>query len=314
MLAEKQDNVDVVITGNLDMGVTLSATGSLERAGIYFDRAFALYSKANANTLVTLTGFDYRHPGMASCAIRLWLLGYPDAALSDCERATARARETKHIGTLLMTMTTAVIVQILCGRYEAAAAMADEIEASSNEKDLTFFLWPARMARGAVSALAGSASAAIQTIISAEAIGRQTGTTLWGPRKKTVLAIAHARLGQFDQARKCVRAALDDVANTKESWFEADAHRVAGEIELLSPERDVADAQVCFERALEVARGQNARSLELRAAMSLARLWSNQDKRFEAHDLLAPIYGWFTEGFDTRDLREAKGLLDQLAI
>jgi predicted ATPase len=100
---------------------------------------------------------------------------------------------------------------------------------------------------------------------------------------------------------------------TKETWWESEVHRVAGETVLRSPEPDWAKAQAYFERALTVARKQEAKSWELRAAMSMARFWRNQGKREEAHDLLAPIYGWFTEGFDTLDLKEAKALLDELA-
>ena len=103
------------------------------------------------------------------------------------------------------------------------------------------------------------------------------------------------------------------VETTKESWCEADIHRIAGEIALMSPEPDAAKAEAYFERALAVARAQQAKSWELRAAMSLARLWRDQGKRDEARDLLAPVYGWFTEGFDTLDLKEAKALLDALA-
>ena len=99
---------------------------------------------------------------------------------------------------------------------------------------------------------------------------------------------------------------------TKERWFEAEIHRIAGEIALMSPEPDAAKAEAYFERALAVARKQQAKSWELRAAMSMARLWRDQGKRDEARDLLAPVYDWFTEGFDTLDLKEAKALLDEL--
>jgi len=99
---------------------------------------------------------------------------------------------------------------------------------------------------------------------------------------------------------------------TKERWYEAEVYRVAGEIALKSPERET-KAQAYFERALAIARAQQAKSWELRASMSLARLWRDQRKRDEARDLLAPVYGWFTEGFDTLDLKEAKVLLHALA-
>jgi predicted ATPase len=104
------------------------------------------------------------------------------------------------------------------------------------------------------------------------------------------------------------------IETTQETWFEAEVNRTAGEIALLSPEPDAAKAEAYFERALAVARAQQAKSWELRAAMSMARLWRDQGKRDEARDLLAPVYGWFTEGFDTLDLKEAKALLDELAL
>jgi predicted ATPase len=103
------------------------------------------------------------------------------------------------------------------------------------------------------------------------------------------------------------------VETTKARWCEAEIDRIAGEIALMSPQQNAAKAEAHFERALEVARHQQAKSWELRAAMSVARLWRDQGKRDEARDLLAPVYGWFTEGFDTRDLKEAKALLEERA-
>jgi predicted ATPase len=126
------------------------------------------------------------------------------------------------------------------------------------------------------------------------------------------LAKAHAELGQFDDAWRCVDDATNQVKSTKETWHDAEVHRVAGEIALKSPQHGAAKAEAYFERALAVARQQSAKSWELRAAMSMARLWRDQGKRLEARELLAPVYGWFTEGFDTRDLKEAKALIDEL--
>ena len=111
---------------------------------------------------------------------------------------------------------------------------------------------------------------------------------------------------------RCIREAMTAVETTKEKWCEAEVNRVAGEITLMSPEPEAAKAQAYFERALSVARQQQAKSWELRASMSLARLWRDQGKVQQARELLAPVYGWFAEGFDTRDLKEAKALLDEL--
>jgi predicted ATPase len=127
------------------------------------------------------------------------------------------------------------------------------------------------------------------------------------------LAGAYAERGQFDEAWRCIGEAMTAVETTKETWCEADIYRIAGEIALRSPVPDPAKAQAFFERALAVARAQQAKSWELRAAMSLARLWVKQGKRDEARALLAPVYGWFTEGFETGDLKEARALLDALA-
>ena len=126
------------------------------------------------------------------------------------------------------------------------------------------------------------------------------------------LGVAYAELHRFDDAWRCIGEAVTAVETTKERWSEAEIHRMAGEIALKSPKPDAAKAEAYFERALKVARAQQAKSWELRAAMSMARLWRDQGKRTEAFDLLAPIYGWFTAGFGTTDLKEAKILLDAL--
>ena len=136
---------------------------------------------------------------------------------------------------------------------------------------------------------------------------------MWMPLWLSYLTRAHAELGQFDEASRCIAEAMTAVETTKERWCEAEVNRVAGETVLLSRKPYRKNAEAYFERALAVARAQQAKSWELRAAMSMARLWRHQGKRNEARDLLTPIYNWFTEGFDTPDLIEAKALLDLLA-
>jgi predicted ATPase len=136
---------------------------------------------------------------------------------------------------------------------------------------------------------------------------------MFGPLYLSHLARAHVELRQFDDAWRCIGEAMTAVEATRERWCEADIYRSAGEIALRSPSPDVTKAEASFERALAIARAQLAKSWELRAAMSLARLWREQGKRDEARALLSPIYGWFTEGFDTRDLKEAKALLGMLS-
>ena len=142
---------------------------------------------------------------------------------------------------------------------------------------------------------------------------QSTGATAYIPWAKPHLARGYTDLGRFDDAWRSIDQALAAVETTNERFFEAEINRVAGEMALKSPQADAAKANSYFERALAVARQQQAKSWELRAAMSLARLWRDQGKVQQARELLAPVYGWFTEGFDTRDLKEAKALLEELA-
>jgi predicted ATPase len=140
------------------------------------------------------------------------------------------------------------------------------------------------------------------------------GATVWTPIFMSELARAYAELGQAEEARRYIRETITMVETTKQRWCEAEINRIAGEVVLQEQKPDVTKAQAYFERALSVARAQQAKSWELRAAMSMARLWRDQGKRDAARKLLAPVYGWFTEGFDTLDLKEAKALLDELHV
>jgi predicted ATPase len=189
----------------------------------------------------------------------------------------------------------------------------DELIALANEKGALHWKAMGLLNRGNALALTGRASDALHAIISGINAHRSAGSTAQMPLWLSYLARAYAVLGNFDDARSCIGEAITTIEKTKERLDEAEVHRTAGEIALKSPEPDAAKAQTHFERALSVARQQQTKSFELRAAMSLARLWRDQGKVQQARELLAPVYGWFTEGFDTPDLKEAKALLDELA-
>jgi predicted ATPase len=142
---------------------------------------------------------------------------------------------------------------------------------------------------------------------------RATGASLLVPYYCTVLADVAAHLGHIEDGLQALAEAHTLVEQQEERWWEAEIHRLRGVLLLRQPGTPQAEAETWLQRALDVARRQEAKALELRAAMSLARLWQQQGKRQEAHDLLAPVYHWFTEGFDTADLQEAKALLDARA-
>jgi predicted ATPase len=162
--------------------------------------------------------------------------------------------------------------------------------------------------------MTGNPSDAVEILTTGITAQRSTGATTWTLLCLPWLARAYAQLGKSDEAWQSISEALALIEESNQRGIEAEVHRVAGEIALKSPEPDAAKAEAYFERALAVARQQQAKSWELRAAMSLARLWRDQGKVREARELLAPVYGWFTEGFDTRDLKEAKTLLDTLSL
>jgi predicted ATPase len=239
------------------------------------------------------------------------LLGYPDAALREAEDALRNAREMGQAGTLMYALFHTAITYTLCGNCAAAAAQAQEQVALAEEKGSSNWKALGEINKGDVLALTGRVSDATEVLISGIA-NRTTGSTIYLTVYLPCLARAHAELGQFEEARRCIGEAMTFVETAKEKWCEAEVHRVAGEIALMSPVPDAAKAEAYFEHALAVARKQQAKSWELRATMSMARLWRDQGKRQAAHDSLALIYGWFTEGFDTLDLNQAKAMLDQL--
>jgi predicted ATPase len=207
----------------------------------------------------------------------------------------------------------AAMLYILCGKDSAATALTEELIVLATEKRALHWKAFGLMNAGYLSNLRGRPSEAVQQITSGLSQYQAMGGKLWTPLYLSNLASASRAAGHLGNAWRYIAEAMTDVETTQQRWCEAEVHRIAGEIALKSSEPDEAKAQDYFERALAVARQQQAKSWELRAAMSLARLWREQGKVQQAREVLSPIYGWFTEGFDTRDLEEAKKLLEELA-
>jgi predicted ATPase len=312
-LAEKQKGTAPRMIAHRLMGLSLVHTGDIVDGRAHLNCALKLYDSAEHRPLATRFGQDVGVAILSWKSVSLWLLGYPEAALADAEEAINLAREINHAATLMYALTFATWTHIQCGNYAAASAQADEDIAVADEKGIVLWRGFGMMNQGQVFSLTGSALDAAQMITSAITLLRSTGTTMWMPLWLLYLSRDYAELGQFDGAWRCIGEAITAVETTKEKWCEAEIHRAAGEIALMSPAPDTAKAKAHFERALAVAREQQAKSWELRAAMSMARLCRRQGKWRQAHDLLASVYGWFTEGFDTLDLKEAKVLLDELA-
>ena len=311
-LGEKQGATVPLMIGHRTMASTLALMGDLVEARAHYDEALALYRPAEHRRLMTRFGQDLRVTCLAFRSMALWLLGYPQAALKDADCALMEARQIEHAATLMFTLNFPILVNTYCGNYHSANEHLKELVALAEEKGATFRKAEGVLRRGYILTLTGKATKAVEIVTSGIDLWRSAGSTIFTPEQEFMLAIAHADSGQFDDAWRCIGKAMTAMQATKERWCEAEAHRVAGEIALKSPQRDVAKAQAYFEHSLSLARAQRAKSWELRAAMSLARLLSDQGKRQTARDLLAPIYDWFTEGFDTGDLRKAKALLGEL--
>jgi class 3 adenylate cyclase/predicted ATPase len=312
-LAEKQGATVPLMVGHRLMSVSLTHTGSFAEARAHADRALALYNRAEHRSLVARFGQDIRVAILAYQALALWFLGRPDAALAAIDHAVSDARDIGDAATLMYALVHASLVHTLCGKYATTEAEVAEEAVLANKKGSPFWAAFGVAAQGCLSAVTGQASVASEKIASGLTTLHSTGTAMWFPFYFSCLAKARAELGQFEDAWKYVGEAETAIAKNGETWFEAEVRRVAGEIALKSPEPNAARAEASFDRALAVARKQQAKSWELRATMSLARLWRSQGKRQQARELLAPVYAWFTEGFDTRDLKDAKALLEELS-
>jgi predicted ATPase len=298
--------------GHRLMGNSLLLTGDIVEGRVHLDRALALYSPDEHRPIAMRFGQDAEVSILAYRALALWVLGYPEAALRDANHAVKSARAIGQAATLMYALSNTLRTLIYCEDYATAIMQVDEVFALADEKRAAVWKATAMMFRGLLFAVTGEARDAVRMITSGLTARQPKGSTNSMPLFLSYLARAYTELGQFDDAWRCIDEAMTEVQTTKERWCEADVHRAAGEIALMSPECDTAKAEAYFERALAVAREQQAKSWELRAAISIARLWRDQGKRPQAHNLLASIYGWFTEGFDTPDLKEAEALLDRL--
>jgi predicted ATPase len=313
-LAEKQGTTTPLLMAHRVMGISLLYTGGIAEARMHLEQATALYDPAEHRSLaMRFGGQDARAHVLSYLSWALWLLGYPEAALAASRRALSDAREIGQATTLMTTLTLATFSSIFCGDYATAKTQSDELILLADEKGGLYWKPLGIMNRGWLFTLTGKAPDAVELITSGIAAYRSTESTNFMPLRLSHLAIAYAEMGLANEAWRSVGEAMTTMETSKERWFEPEVNRIAGEIALKSRPPDIAKAKAYFDRSLTVARQQQAKSWELRASMSLARLWRDQSKPQQARELLAPVYGWFTEGFDTRDLKEAKALLEELA-
>jgi predicted ATPase/class 3 adenylate cyclase len=311
-LAQRDGSSDVLVIGHRSVAVTSFLLGRLTIALTHLEQALAFYEPAKHRSLASLYGFDPRAVALAWLSLLLLVLGHGNAALSRSREALAAAQEVAHPATRAYALNHAVQLHQLLGDGAAVEELSADLLSLTGEQGFPFWSAAARMQRGWLMTIRGDSKGGAAQIGDGLAAYRNTGSDHMMPYYFALHADACVALGQISEGLSLIEQGLAAVARTDERWYEAEMYRLKGDLLLAIAQPDAADAQTCFRHAIAIAREQGAKLWELRATSSLARLWREQGKRTEARDLLAPIHGWFTDGFDTRDLNEAKALLNEL--
>jgi len=312
-LARRLEDPALLLEAHLPLGASWFCLGQLSQAHAHLEQCMRLYDPQQHHALAFRYGnLDPGVSCLAFAGLTLWLLGYPDQALERSHQVLTLAQHLEHPYTLARGLYWTTILhqlrrewQVVCERAETAITVA-----TAQQVALVLALGP--IMRGWAVAMQGQGAEGLTQLRQGLDAYRATGAELQRPHFLSLLAEVHRSLGQPEAGLTALGEALALVETTGERYYEAELHRLKGELLLQHAAPDVSDAETCFQQALDIARRQQAKALELRAAMSLSRLWQQQGKRAEARKLLAPIYGWFTEGFDTADLQEAKALLEAL--
>jgi predicted ATPase len=288
------------------------SAGRFAAARAELERVLALYDPVEHPQLAFLYG---QAPGPTA---RTWLawpllaMGYPEQALAHQLEGLTGAQETGHPNTVAQALYCGCVVRQLIRDQPGVLELAEALVPLAREQGFPYWLAMATIFQGWALSQAGAIECAVRQMIEGLTTFRATGAGLWMPYFLSLLAGVHARAGEPAKGLGLLAEALGLAERTGERWFEAELHRGRGELLLGLPEHDRNAAEAYFRQAIGIAQEQQAKLWELRAATSLARLWRDQGRRSEAYDLLVPVYGWFTEGFDTADLKDAKALLDDL--
>jgi TOMM system kinase/cyclase fusion protein len=312
-LAQRTHDPTLLVEPHRALGTTLLWLGELTAARAHLAQAVALYNPQQRRAHSFLYGQDPAVASLSHAALALWCLGYPDQALQTIHEALARAREPAHPFTLAYALCFAGELHQLRREGHAAQERAEAEIALCTEQGFALYLARTTILRGWALAEQGQSTEGIAQMRQGIAAWRATGAELQRPYYLSLLAEAYGQAGQAEEGLCVLTEALAVVHSTGERVYEAELHRLKGELLLALSLDNHVEAEACFQQSLAVARHQEAKSLELRAAMGLSRLWQEQGKQADAQALLAPVYSWFTEGFDTADLQGAKALLEELS-
>jgi predicted ATPase/class 3 adenylate cyclase len=294
-------------------GTTLFFVGEFAHAREDLERGIALYNAQAFRSYTLLSGQDAGVTCLSHVAQVLWVLGYPDQAGQRNHEALALAQEVSHPFSLAYALGFAGRFHHFRRERQAVQAQADALLALADAQGFTQWLALGAVLRGWALVAEGQHTEGMTQMHHGLVAYGATGAALARSYWLTLLVEACGLTGQVEEGLSVLAEALTAAHTTGERFWEAELYRLQGELRLQQAVHDESQAEACYHYALDVARSQQAKALELRAATSLSRLWQQQGKRTEAYDLLTPIYSWFTEGFDTADLQEAKVLLETLA-
>jgi predicted ATPase len=306
---QRNDSAGLVLGHNAS-GYKLMYGGKFAASRSHLEAVLALYDPTSHRSLVHQTGTAPQVVAQAYFGIVLFCLGFPEQALARSSAAIAEARRLVHPPSLAVSLTIGTRLLSLVGDNAALDERASQVIAVATEQGFPQWRAHGTIFRGWVKVKSGDVTEGMSLLRSGSTAYRSTGAAMWMPHYTVLLAGACEIAGQVDEALTLLDEALHIVERTGERWFAAELNRLKGQLLLRQGHAEAAEE--LYRKALRIAREQEAKLWQLRAAMSLARLRRNQGWRTEARDLLAPVYGWFTEGFDTSDLREAKTLLEAL--
>ncbi len=311
-LAQRQPDTGYLVEGHFLMGTMAFYRGDFLAARTHLEQSRHLSDALPSQPETLRGGFVPGVTVRTSLARVLWALGYADQAQQRSQEALDLARQHEHLPSLAYAECFVGLV-CQCRRDVAATqAHADALMALAAVRSWPLRAEQGRILRGWALAMHGEAAAGVAHLRQGLA-SPDMGPDQLRPHWLALLAEAYGRAGQPMAGLQVLAEAVTLMATTELWWSAAEMSRLQGALRLQLGSPEVPQAEACFQQSLEVARRQQAKSLELRAALSLSRLWQQQGKRVEAYDLLAPVYGWFTEGFDTPDLRDAMELLEELA-
>jgi len=328
-LARKTHDTPLLVAVHSMQGLISQHVGEHLRGRAYLEHGSAVYDAQPPGSPTVLYGQDGGVACRAIASACWWLAGYPDQALTQSYAALALAHERAHPFSLALALSWTAIIHQFRREWLKAQQQAEAAIALCTEQGFSFWLDTCILYRGRALVSQGHREEGIRQVRQAVATRLATGAELDRPWCLASLAEVCQEVGQVEEGLAALSEALVAVQATGARSLEAELYRLKGELTLqrfnvqgskfnvtnpqsLTPNPQ-AEAEACFHKAIEIARKQQAKSWELRASTSLARLWQQQRKKNEAHKMLAEIYGWFTEGFDTKDLQEAKALLDEFA-